>query len=48
MKGLSMPTVWVFPSLNVCLQCGSTEFAIPADQLNALADGIRETQRKSA
>jgi hypothetical protein len=43
-----MSTVWVFPSLHVCLQCGSAEFDIPADQLSALADGINETRRQSA
>jgi hypothetical protein len=48
MTGLTMPTVWVFPSLHVCLQCGSAEFNIPAEQLRALADGMRETEGKSA
>ena len=47
-EGWTKPTVWVFPSLHVCLQCGSTEFAIPADQLRALADGMKETGVKSA
>jgi hypothetical protein len=46
-EGWTKPTVWVFPSLHVCLQCGSTEFVIPADQLLALADGINETRHKS-
>ena len=47
MTGLTIPTVWVFPSLQVCLHCGSAEFDIPADQLRALADGIKETRGKS-
>jgi hypothetical protein len=47
-EGWTKPTVWV-SSFTACmlLQCGSTEFAIPADQLRALADGITETRRKS-
>jgi hypothetical protein len=48
MPGLSIPTVWVFPALHVCLQCGSAEFDIPADQLRTLADGIKETLGKCA
>jgi len=39
-EGQTKPTVWVFPSLQVCLHCGSAEFAISRDQLRALADGI--------
>jgi hypothetical protein len=48
MKGLTKPTVLVFPSLQVCLQCGSAEFAISGDQLRALAEGIAERPNKSA
>jgi len=47
-EGWTKPTVWVFPSLRVCLQCGSAEFDIPADQLRALADGMKETRDQSA
>ena len=46
--GLTKPTVWVFPSLQVCLRCGSAEFAIADAPLRALADGIDDTQTKSA
>jgi len=38
MKGLDVPTVWVFPRLSVCLACGVAQFAIPAAELKALAD----------
>jgi hypothetical protein len=48
MEGLTKPTVWVFPPLHVCLQCGSVEFALPPEQLRALADGMRETEGKRA
>ena len=37
LKGLDKPIVWVFPKLLVCLKCGTTEFAIPADELKVLA-----------
>ena len=29
LKGLDKPTVWVFPKLVVCFDCGFTEFLIP-------------------
>ena len=29
MKGLDIPTVWVFPQLLVCLNCGLSQFTIP-------------------
>jgi len=38
MKGLSMPTVWVFPKLLVCLDCGAAQFAIPDAERKNLAD----------
>ena len=46
--GLTKPTVWVFPSLQVCLKCGSAEFAIAGAPLRALASGTERTQAKSA
>ena len=48
MEGLTKQTVWVFPSLQVCLRCGTAEFAISGAPLRALADGIDEPQAKSA
>ena len=41
-EGLSRPTVWLFPLLQVCMQCGSAEFAISGAHLRALADGIAQ------
>jgi hypothetical protein len=38
--GLTKPTIWVFPKLQVCMECGSTQFVMPPDQLSALADGL--------
>jgi hypothetical protein len=37
-EGLEKPTVWLFPSLLVCLDCGFTEFTIPSTQLQKLSD----------
>jgi hypothetical protein len=39
LKGLDKPIVWVFPTIVVCLDCGSTEFAIPETELRVLRDG---------
>ena len=38
--GLTKPIVWVFPRLDVCLVCGSTNFTIPEEQLNLLRGGL--------
>jgi hypothetical protein len=33
LKGLDKPIVWVFPKLVLCLNCGFTEFVVPATEL---------------
>jgi hypothetical protein len=38
-EGLDMPIVWVFPRLEVCLECGFAEFEIPESELRVLAQG---------
>ena len=38
MKGLSVPTVWVFPKLLVCLDCGAAQFEIPDAERKTLAE----------
>ncbi len=40
MKGLDKPTVWAFPKLLVCLDCGFTEFQVEESELRLLAEGI--------
>jgi len=37
--GLSKPSVFVFPRVVVCLQCGFAEFTVPESQLQLLAQG---------
>ena len=38
MEGLDRPTVWAFPRLLICLDCGFTNFTLPDDQLRELSD----------
>lgn len=40
LKGLDKPTVFVWPQLVVCLDCGFTDFTIPEDQLRVLREGV--------
>jgi len=39
LKNLDTPPVWVFPKLLVCLDCGSSQFAIPEKELGLLVRG---------
>jgi hypothetical protein len=38
MKGLNIPTVWVFPTLLLCSDCGAPQFSIPDAERETLAD----------
>lgn len=35
-EGLDKPTVWLFPEVVVCLDCGVAEFSIPEADLHRL------------
>ena len=37
-EGLEKPTVWVFPKILVCLDCGFAEFSVPKTELLRLAE----------
>ena len=37
-EGLDMPTVWAFPYLSVCLDCGVTQFTLSSNQLGELRE----------
>lgn len=37
-KGLDIPTVWVFPKILVCMDCGTAQFTIPETERRELAD----------
>jgi hypothetical protein len=39
LKNLDKPSVWVFPKLFVCLDCGSSRFMTPESELALLARG---------
>ena len=36
-EGLTRPTVWLFPEVVVCLDCGFTGFSVPQGELERLA-----------
>ena len=36
-EGLAKPSVWVFPQVLVCLDCGLAQFSIPQLELERLA-----------
>jgi hypothetical protein len=38
LKNLDKPTVFVFPDLLVCLNCGFTEFVVPETELRQLVN----------
>lgn len=51
LRNLDKPTVWVFPKLLVCTDCGFAEFAIPETELRLLgkdagAHGIATSQTR--
>jgi hypothetical protein len=38
LKNIDKPTVWVFPQLIVCLDCGTAGFVVPETELRLLAN----------
>ena len=40
-KGLDMPTVWAFPSLSICFDCGFAQFGLSVDHLRELRSDSR-------
>jgi hypothetical protein len=37
-EGLDKPTVWAFPHLSVCLECGVAQFRLSDDQVRELIE----------
>lgn len=38
-EGLTKPTVWLFPKVFICLDCGFAEFIVPETDLPQLKNG---------
>jgi len=36
LKNIDKPTVWIFPQLIVCLDCGTSELVVPENKLGEL------------
>jgi len=47
-ENLTKPTVWVFPKLVLCLDCGFTEFIVEEKELGLLKDGTEAQNSSSA
>ena len=47
MEGLDKPSVWAFPRLLVCLDCGLTQFKIAETPLRQLSEGESSPAAKS-
>ena len=46
-EGLDKPTVWAFPRLTVCLDCGLVQFKIEDIQLRQLANSDSRLQSRA-
>ena len=44
--GLNEPSIWVFPSLSVCMKCGRAEFSIPGNEFRELSNGTGNGESK--
>jgi DNA-binding helix-hairpin-helix protein with protein kinase domain len=47
LKNVNKPTVWVFPEVLVCLDCGVSKFTVPETELRVLVTG-EPGQRKES
>ena len=48
MEGLSKPTVWAFPCLSICMDCGLTQFTLTLDQLCELTESNNRKEAAAA
>jgi hypothetical protein len=39
LKNIDKPTIFVFPKILICLNCGMAQFAVPEAQLRLLVEG---------
>lgn len=42
LRNIDKPGVWLFPDVLVCLDCGYSQFSVPAVELARLAEGAPE------
>jgi hypothetical protein len=47
LKNVNKPTVWVFPEVSICLDCGVSEFTVPETELGVLETGEAEQRKES-
>lgn len=45
-EGMDKPTLWVFPRLRVCLDCGLTQFTMAKAQIQELSDSSIQMQSR--
>ena len=38
LESLDNPLIWVFPTVTVCLDCGSAQFAVPEAELRMIQE----------
>ena len=43
-KNLDMPTIWVFPEIIVCLECGDSLFVVPETELTKMIEATSEAR----
>ena|ERR1700722_9132760 len=48
LKNVNKPTVWVFPEVLVCLDCGVSEFTVPETELGVLVSGEADQRKESS
>ena len=39
-KGINVPSVWLFPTILVCMDCGMAQFTIPEAERGKLQKGL--------
>ena len=43
-ENLDTPTVWAFPPVTICVNCGCAEFAVHGEPLQKLREGSTKSQ----
>ena len=48
LKNASRPSVWLFPEVLICLNCGAATFSVPSVELAVLAEGTPKERAAGA